>query len=501
MTDGADFAAIPNRRLITVSVMLATVMYALDSTIANVALPHIQSSMAATQDQAVWVLTSYIVAAAVMYPLTGWLANAFGRREVFLVSISVFVAASALCGIATSLNQLVLFRIIQGAGGAALVPLSQAILLEINAPKDYGRAMSVWGIGATLAPVLGPALGGWLTDNYSWRWVFYINLPIGLIAFAGLFLSLPASRNLHAARFDFFGFAALSLAIAAFQLMLDRGQLLDWFSSTEIMSEATVAAFCFYVFVIHMLSSNAPFVSPALFRDRNFATANLFLFLIGIVLFATLALLPPLLQNKMHYPVVLAGLVIAPRGVGTILGMLLVGRLVPRFDARLIMVAGLGLTAYSLWLMTHYSLLMDSGPVIIAGLFQGAGIGAVNVCLSAVGFITLPAALRNEGTAISNLIRNIGAAIGISVLVFLLTRNSQRLHASLGEHITAYNIAGNPAAAAAHMTAATTKGLMMLDNMISDQSAMIAYIDDFRLMMVLTLLTIPFILLFRRAKL
>jgi DHA2 family multidrug resistance protein len=457
--------------------------------------------MAATQDQAVWVLTSYIVAAAVMYPLTGWLANAVGRREVFLVSISVFVAASALCGIATTMNQLVLFRIIQGAGGAALVPLSQAVLLEINAPRDYGRAMSVWGVGATLAPVLGPALGGWLTDNYSWRWVFYINLPIGLIAFAGLFLSLPASRNLRVARFDFFGFAALSLAIAAFQLMLDRGQLLDWFSSTEIMSEAAVAALCFYIFVIHMLSSKSPFVSPALFRDRNFATANLFLFLIGIVLFATLALLPPLLQNKMHYPVVLAGLVIAPRGIGTILGMLLVGRLVPRFDARLIMMAGLGLTAYSLWLMTHYSLLMDSGPVIMAGLFQGAGIGAVNVCLSAVGFITLPAALRNEGTAISNLIRNIGAAIGISVLVFLLTRNSQRVHAALGEHITAYNLAGNPAAAAAHMTAATTRGLIMLDNLVSDQSVMIAYIDDFRLMMILTLLTIPFILLFRRAKL
>ena len=502
MTDAAhaDWTATPNRTLITVSVMLATIMQALDSTIANVALPHIQSTLAATQDEAAWVLTSYIVAAAVMYPLTGWLANAYGRREVFLISIVLFVMASALCGAAASLPQLVLFRVLQGVGGAALVPLSQAILFEINAPKDYGRAMSIWGIGATLAPMLGPVLGGWLTDNYSWRWVFYINLPIGALAFLGLYLSLPEGRRQVSARFDFFGFASLSLAVASCQLMLDRGQTLDWFSSREIIIEAIAAGLSFYVFLVHMLSSDKPFVTPALFRDRNYVAANIFLFLIGIVLFATLALLPPLLQTKMNYPVVLAGLVIAPRGFGTIAGMFLVGRLVPRFDARIIMAIGMGLTAYSLWLMTRYSLLMDSGPVIIAGVFQGAGIGAVNVCLSTVAFVTLPARLRNEGTAISNLIRNIGAAIGISVLVFLLTQNIQRMHASLAGHVTAYNMTANAAAASAHIDVTTARGLMMLDRLITDQGTMVAYIDDFRLMMILTLLTIPFLLLFRRAK-
>ena len=283
MTEPVDFKAIPNRGLITVSVMLATIMQALDSTIANVALPHIQSTLAVTQDEGAWVLTSYIVAAAVMFPLTGWLANTYGRREVFLVSIIVFVIASALCGAATSLPQLVLFRVIQGVGGAALVPLSQAILFEINDPKDYGRAMSIWGVGATLAPVLGPALGGWLTDNYSWRWVFYINLPIGILTFLGLFLSLPKSRGAKTGRFDFFGFATLSLAVASLQLMLDRGQLLDWFSSREITIEAILAGLGFYVFVVHMLSSEKPFVTPALFRDRNYVAANIFLFLIGIV--------------------------------------------------------------------------------------------------------------------------------------------------------------------------------------------------------------------------
>ena len=281
--------------------------------------------------------------------------------------------------------------------------------------------------------------------------------------------------------------------------MLDRGQLLDWFSSREIILEAILAVVGFYVFVIHMLSSEKPFVTPALFRDRNYVTANIFLFLMGIVLFATLALLPPLLQTKMNYPVVLAGLVIAPRGIGTIIGMFLVGRLVPRFDARIIMAIGLCLTAYSLWQMTRYSLLMDSWPVIIAGLFQGAGIGAVNVCLSTVAFVTLPSRLRNEGTAISNLIRSIGAAIGISVLVFLLTENVQRLHASMAEHVTPYNISGSTAALSAHVNAGTASGLMLLNGLITDQATMVAYIDDFRLMMILTLLTIPFLLLFRRA--
>jgi DHA2 family multidrug resistance protein len=490
--------ATQNRGVITLSVMLATIMQALDSTIANVALPHIQSSMAATQDEAAWVLTSYIVAAAVMFPLTGWLANAYGRRKVFLVSIVIFVAASALCGAAASLDQLVAFRLLQGIGGAALVPLSQAILFEINRPEDYGRAMSLWGVGATLAPVLGPALGGWLTDNYSWRWVFYINLPVGLLAFLGLFLSLPKSRAQGAANFDFFGFASLSLGVASLQLMLDRGQTLDWFSSPEIVTEAVAAALGFYVFIIHTLSSAKPFVSPALFRDRNYAAANVFLFLIGIVLFATLALLPPLLQTKMNYPVVTAGLVIAPRGLGTIAGMFLVGRLVPRYDARIIMAVGLVFTAYSLWQMTQYSLLMDWRPVVVAGVFQGLGIGAVNVCLSTVAFVTLPARLRNEGTAISNLIRSIGASVGISVMIFLLTRNIQRLHASLGEHLTPYAVSGNMAMTGSDIHSA--KGLALLNQLVTDQGTMVAYIDDFRLMMVLTLLTIPFLFLLRRAR-
>jgi MFS transporter, DHA2 family, multidrug resistance protein len=496
----AAFAAVPNHGIITISVMLATIMQALDSTIANVALPRMQGTLSATQDEMGWVLTSYIVASAIAIPLMGWLANEFGRRRVFLISIVVFTIASALCGIAETLPQIVLFRFLQGVGGAALVPLSQAVLFDINSPKDFGRAMSIWGIGVTLGPILGPALGGWLTDNYSWRWVFYINLPIGVLTFLGLFFTLPERRNAQSSRFDFFGFATLSIGLASLQLMLDRGQLLDWFSSVEIVVEAVVAGLGFYLFLVHMFSTPKPFINPGLFKDRNFVASNVFIFLVGVVLFATLALLPPMLQNQLRYPVVLTGLVTAPRGFGTLAGMLLVGRLIGRFDVRIIMAVGLALTAYSLWQMTQYSLLMGYWPIVISGIVQGLGVGLVYVPLSTVAFTTLPQQLRNEGTAFFNLLRNAGSAIGISVVMFLLTQNTQRLHASLAEHITPYNAASNPAALSAHVDTATTAGLAALNAMITDQATMIAYIDDFRLMMVMTLLTIPFLLLIRNVK-
>jgi len=498
--DQRHFVPVANHGVITASVMLATIMQALDSTIANVALPRMQGTLSATQDEMGWVLTSYIVAAAITIPLSGWLANEFGRRRVFLVSIVLFTVASALCGIAETLPQIVLFRFLQGVGGAALVPLSQAVLFDINSPKDFGRAMSIWGVGVTMGPILGPALGGWLTDNYSWRWVFYINLPIGVLAFAGLVLTMPESRNAQSSRFDFFGFATLSLGIASLQLMLDRGQLLDWFSSTEIIIEGVAAGLGFYLFIVHMLTSPKPFLNPGLFKDRNFVASNVFIFLVGVVLFATLALLPPMLQNQLQYPVVLTGLVTAPRGFGTLVGMMAVGRLITRFDARLIMAVGLALTAYSLWQMTQYSILMGYWPIITSGVVQGLGVGLVYVPLSTVAFTTLPRALRNEGTAFFNLLRNVGSSIGISVVMFLLTQNTQILHASLAEHVTPYNVASNPAAIAAHVDVGTAKGLAALNAMITDQGTMIAYIDDFRLMMVLTLLTIPFLLLIKRAK-
>lgn len=494
------FKRIPFHGLITASVLLATVMQSIDSTIANVALPQMQGTLSATQDQMGWVLTSYIVASAIAIPLTGWLAGELGRRRVFLGSIFLFTLSSAMCGLATSLPQIVLFRFVQGIGGAALVPLSQAILLDINPPEDYGRAMSLWGMGVFMGPILGPALGGWLTEDYSWRWIFFINVPIGVVAFSILLFILPENRNAQSSRFDFLGFAMLSISIAAFQMMLDRGQLLDWFSSNEIITEASVAAIAFYIFLVHTISSPQPFLNLSLFKDRNFVISNLLVFIVAADILATLALTPTLLQEQLQYPAILTGLVMVPRGIGMFVATLVVGGLLKRIDARALMALGLTLYIYSLVEMTHFSLLMDNWPVITSGFIQGLGFGFAYVPLSAIAFTTLPSDLHNEGTAFFNLVRAIGSSVGISAMTFLLTQNIQRLHASLGEHITPYNVQTSPALVAAHVNTHSFPGLAALNGMITNQAAMIAYIDDFRLMMLLTLPTLPLLLFIQKVK-
>jgi DHA2 family multidrug resistance protein len=488
----------PRRALITVSVMLASIMSSLDTTIANVALPRIQGSVSATQDQMAWVLTSYIVAAAIMTPLSGWLAGQIGRKRVFLYSVAGFTVASMLCGVAQSLPQIVLARLVQGLCGAALVPLSQAVLLDINPPARHARAMAVWVMGVTLGPIIGPALGGWLTENYNWRWVFYINVPFGILAFLGILGFLPEAA-IRKSRFDFFGFTALSLGIAALQIMLDRGQLKDWFSSTEIWIEATVAAVAFYLFVIHMLTTTEQrFVTPALFKDRNFLTGNVFIFIVGAVLFATLALLPPLLQDLLNYPVVTTGLVTAPRGVGTLAAMFIVGRMMDKIDIRLIIGAGFALTAVSCWQMTGFDLQMDSATIVWSGISQGLGTGFVYVPLAAATFATLTPALRNEGTAIFSLTRNLGSSIGISVVNTLLTRNTQIMHATLGEHVTRYSPILHAQLPGGGLPSLRT--LAGLNAIVTEQAAMIAYNNNFKLMMVLSLAAIPLVLLLRKGR-
>jgi len=492
---GGGTGRAPHRVLITLSVMLASIMQALDNNIANVALPRIQGSLSATQDQMAWVLTSYIIAAAIMTPLSGWLAGQIGRKRVFLFSVVGFTIASALCGLAQSLPEIVLARLLQGLCGAALIPMSQAVLLDINPPERHAKAMALWVMGVTIGPILGPALGGWLTESYNWRWVFYINVPFGILSFLGILTFMPETE-LRKSRFDFFGFTALSFAIGSFQLMLDRGQLKDWFSSTEIWIEAIVAALGFYLFVVHMLTTSKPaFVSPALFKDRNFVTGNVFIFVVGVVLFATLALLPPLLQDLLNYPVVLTGLVTAPRGIGTLAAMFIVGRLMGIVDTRLIIAVGFGLTAFSLWQMTGFYLQMDTPLVVWSGLAQGLGTGFVYVPLAAITFATLSPEFRNEGTALFSLVRNVGSSVGISVVETLLTRNTQIMHSRLGEQITPYNDVLHSQSPTA---LSTTHGLAMLNHTVNDQAAMIAYNNDFKLMMVLTLCAIPLVLLLRR---
>ncbi|HZD24942.1 MAG TPA: DHA2 family efflux MFS transporter permease subunit [Alphaproteobacteria bacterium] len=489
-----------NRGLVTVSIMLATIMQALDTTIANVALPHMQGSMSATQDQISWVLTSYIVAAAIMTPPTGFLAARLGRKRLFLLAVGGFTVASMLCGAATSLDELVLFRLLQGVFGAGLVPLSQSVLLDTYPPEKHGSAMAMWGVGVMVGPILGPTLGGYLTEFYNWRWVFYINLPFGMLALAGIALFVSETERDRERPFDWFGFTMLSLAIGALQLMLDRGESQDWFSSTEIIIEAVVAGLCFYMFVAHMLTARRPFLEPGLFRDRNLVTGLFFIFIVGIILLATLALLPPFLQQLMGYPVITTGFVLAPRGVGTMIAMVLVGRLITRVNVRLLILLGLSLTSLSLWEMAGFTLEVSEWDLIRTGITQGLGLGFIFVPLSTVTFATLAPHLRTEGTALFSLMRNIGSSIGISVVVTLLARNTQTNHAILSQHATPLNPVFQWLDVSRIWDLSSSHGLSALNAEVTRQAATIAYLDDFRLMMVVTLLAVPMLLLLRTPK-
>jgi DHA2 family multidrug resistance protein len=487
-----------HRWLITVSVMLATIMQALDTTIANVALPHMQGSMGTTQDQISWVLTSYIVAAAICMPLTGFLAARFGRKRLFMWCIVGFTLASMLCGAAQSLEQIVAFRLLQGVFGASLVPLSQAVLLDTYPSEQHGSAMAIWGVGVMVGPILGPSLGGWLTEYYDWRWVFYINLPFGLLAWFGLAAFLKETPIEHERRFDLLGFALLALAIGAFQLMLDRGESQDWFGSREILLEAVLAGLCLYLFVVHVLTHRQPFIDPAMFRDRNLSVGLLFIFMVGIMLFATMTLLPPFMQNLMGYPVLDVGNLMAPRGLGTMAAMMLVGRLITRVDPRWMIGLGLLLTALSLWEMTLFTLDVTGYDIIRTGIVQGLGLGLIFVPLSTLTFSTLEPRYRNEGTALFSLMRNVGSGIGISLVISYLAQRTQANHAAFIDFITPFNQALTQATENGAFDLSSPAGLLALNVEVTRQAAVLAYLQDFRLMMFITLASLPLLLLLRK---
>ncbi|HTD03366.1 MDR family MFS transporter [Undibacterium sp.] len=488
--------------MITISIMLATIIQALDGTIANVALPHMQGSLSASQDQITWVLTSFIVAAAITTPLTGWLCDRFGQKNIFLVSVAGFILASVLCGISMSLGQIVGARLLQGVFGAALVPLSQAVLLDINPREKHGSAMAVWGMGVMIGPILGPTLGGWLTDSYNWRWVFFINVPIGSLAFYGIWKYIRPTAAARRMSFDMFGFATLSIAIGALQMLLDRGEQNDWFSARETWVEAIVLAMSFCYFIAHtaLRPAGKSFFDYRLLKNSNYVTGLLFIFIVGLVLFATRALMPTMLQGLMGYPAKIAGLVTAPSGFGTMLAMLLVGRLVGKVDFRLLLAAGFSITAFSLWQMSHYTLVLSPSNIVWPGVIQGIGLGLVFVPLSAATFATLTPEMRAEGTAIYSLIRNIGSSIGIALVQTLLVRNTQIAHASLVEKVSNVSPAYQDALVASTYNLATQNGLTAINGEITRQASMIAYVNDYWLMLILTLMVIPLLLLIRPPK-
>ena len=484
-----DLTKLPHRGIITVCAMVATLMQALDSTIANVALPYMQGSLAASYDQITWVLTSYVVAAAIFTAPVGWLAARFGQKTLYLVSVIGFTIASMACGVASSLGEMVVDRLIQGVFGAALVPLSQATMLNIYPAEKRGSAMALWGMGVMVGPILGPTLGGYLTYYYDWRYVFFVNLPFGIAAAVGLWLFLPAEKPRGAMRFDWFGFGSLALGVSGMQLMLDRGEIKDWFGSTEIIIEALMAVTGFYLFIVQMTTGKRPFITPAIFKDRSFVIGIIIMFAVGMVLLASSALLAPWLQELGNYPVDVAGLLLAPRGIGTMIAMMIAGRLSNRVDPRAVMAFGIVLLWWSMWRLSGWTPAVDEWTLVLNTVEQGAGLGFVFVPLNVVAFGTLPTALRYEGTALISLMRNVGSAVGISIFEALLTNGTEVEHSALAPFSSPLNRAFE---AAPSLLPNTPHGTAMLEQTLQYQAQVIAYNNDYWLM---GLLALPMLLL------
>lgn len=478
--------------LVAASVMLATIMQVLDTTIANVALPHMRGGLSASLDQVAWVLTSYIVASAVMTLPVGYLAQRFGRRRVMLFSVVGFSVASMLCGQATSITEMIVWRIVQGTFGAAVVPLSQAILLDSFPREKHATAMSWWGMGVMVGPVLGPTVGGWLTEYYNWRWVFYINLPVGIVSFLGIYWFLPETSRKQE-RFDISGFALLAIAVACLQLLLDRGGHVHWFDSLEIQLYAVVGILCVYLFLVHVATSDRRFISPELLRDTNFVSGMFFIFVVGMVLMGTMALLPPFLQQWQEYPVASAGLLMVPRGVGTILSMSTVSYLLRFVDPRALIILGMSVVALALHQMAGFTLEVEPRDVVLAGFVQGAGTGLVTVPTSVLAFATLRMEQRNEGSALYSLGRSMGSSIGVSVVVSILTRNMWINQQQLGERLRVlpemwYELTPD-------------QGFMVIPGTVlqevSRQAAEIAFVNDFHMLALVTVATLPLVLLLK----
>lgn len=488
-----------SRAGITASVMLATTIYALDSTIANVALPHMQGSLNATRDQVSWTVTSFVAAMAIMTLPIGFLAQRFGRRRVFLSCICGFTISSMACGAAGSLPEMVVFRVLQGACGAAMVPLSQAILLDTYPPERHASAMSIWGVGVMVGPVLGPIIGGWLTDSYSWRWVFYINLPLGALAFLGIMVFLGESPK-KPARFDWFGFVTFAIAVGALQLFLDRGERNGWFESEETVVEASIAAAAFYVFIVHLTTSENSLVSLKVFKDLNFTLCTTLMFVVGMVFLGSMVLLPLFLQQLRGMTVLDTGILLAPRGVGMMVSMIIAGRMSGRIDARILMSLGMIMAMVSMWETSGFDMNVDDWSVTWTGLLQGGGLGFVFASSSALAFISLPGHLRLQATGLYSLFRNFGGSIGIAISVGTLEHFAAVNRGELGERLTAFSTWFRDPGASMPWLPSGVAGIAILDLELARQGLMISFLNNFKLMAVIGFVGLPLIALLRTSK-
>jgi DHA2 family multidrug resistance protein len=499
MTKSATVLPPDQRLLVTLVLMAATLMVVLDSTIANVALPHMQASLSATPESVSWVLTSYILATAVAMPLTGFLSDRLGRRTLFTGSIVGFVISSGICGFAATLPLMVFARVLQGICGAFLAPMSQAIMYDINPRHKHVQAMTIWAMVIMVGPIAGPVLGGWLTENFDWRWVFFINVPIGTVAAAGSWALL--SNDIKPKRnFDLLAFVLLAVSLSGMQLMLDRGVTLDWFDASEIWIELGVTVSAFWMFVVHTATGKETIVPKALLTDRNFVAALAAITILGGILVAGAALVAPMMQRLLGYPVLQAGLLTAPRGAGTMIGMLIAGRASKIIDPRFTIFTGVLLLVLSLWMMTGFELGMDQNLVISSGVIQGLGMGLVFLPLNLLALATLAASVRTEAASLFSLTRSIGGSVAISVMTALIAHNTQVSHADLGARITATSAPFLTVGLLEHLGYQGAGAMQFIDAEINRQAVMIAYIDDYWLMMWAAILIIPLITILKSAK-
>jgi DHA2 family multidrug resistance protein len=501
-TTAAASSAVPGlrRNMVTICAMTATIMQALDTTIANVALPYMQGSLSASQDQINWVLTSYIVAAAIMTAPVGWIANRFGRKRIFVICSAGFTIASVMCGVAQDINEMVLFRLLQGVFGAALVPLSQAVMLDSYALHERAKAMSIWGMGVMMGPIMGPSLGAWLTETYSWHWVFFVNIPFGIVTVAGLLVFMDETKKNIELRFDWFGFIALAIGIGSMQLALDRGEQLGWLESNEIIVESIVSIIGFYYFFAHSLTTAKPFIQFAIFKDRNFIGGCVFMAIMGLVLYSTMALSSPYLQNVVGYPILTAGLLLATRGSGTFVAMMLVGRFMRYVEARTLIMCGMALMSLSLFFMTGWTDQTDVPTIVVVSIAQGFGLGLVFVPLSTVSFLTLPNHLRTDGTSMLTLMRNVASSIGISIVIAQLTEGGRRVYAVLSEHINPFNHALQMPDVRSMIDLNSNGGRALADALVGIQAQIIAFSLDYQMVMIITLFAIPLAIMIGSSK-
>ena len=484
------------RAAILITVTFVTMLYAMTVTIANVALPQMQGSLSATQDQIAWVVTFNIAATAVVTPMAGWLAGRLGRRRLMIYAISGFALASVLCGLATSVEELVIYRIAQGAFGAPLVPLSQAVVVDTFPRRQLNTATAIWGVGVILGPIIAPALGGILSEAYSWRWVFFMIVPFTLVALVGVLLFIRATGRTQRIGLDWIGFIVLAIAVSCFQVMLDRGERNSWFESWEILILAGVALSAFWVFVVHSATAPRPFLNPRLLRDRNFAIGLVLIFLFGMLNFTPITLLPTLLQDVQGYPDSIIGLVLSARGLGTFIGfgfMIFASRLDPRIP----MVVGFVLQAYAGWIMAGFDVNVPTFDVLWISAIQGLGVGLVWVPVSVITFSTLDPKLVPDGTAIFHLLRNIGSSIHISLSIALVLRMTKVSYAEIGESVSAFNETARLPWVRGGWDTEGLNRLMALSEEIDRQAVMIGYLDAFIFFAVTAAIAVPFVLLVR----